>query len=69
MRDAAEDFLQTLLEDMSNHPDDYTGLQPRTVIFRIKEFVSDSGYMDMPNFRDNILKYVRYYLLGEELDV
>lgn len=69
MRDAAEDFLEELLNDMSHHPDDYAGLQPRTVIFRIKEFVSDSGYMDMPNFRDNILKYVRYYLLGEELDV
>ena len=68
MKDSDELFLEALLDDVSHHPEDYAGLPLRTIIFRVKEFVSDSGYMDMDNFRENTLKYVRYYLLGEELD-
>lgn len=68
MEDTDELFLKELLSDMHHHPEDYAGLSTRTILFRVKEFVSDSGYMNMPHFRDNPLKYVRYYLLGEELD-
>ena len=70
MEDMTEIFLKVLIRDISHHPDDYKGLSPRTILFRVKEFVSDSGYMDINDFddEDEVLKQVRYYILGEEID-